>query len=157
MGRQHAQSSNRLPSWRRAKQLDAFKNKPVEVQEAAMFDDPTLSTVPVADTKAFLTVSETDVVNVKRSLGKFTRNKVRCVLDNDLDLDNEPKATSSHTISHDEFIAMVTKSFAYARSERIMATLGRCVTLIAGWNANRGQVVVEQQVLVLSPFDPRPR
>ena len=82
------------------KQLDGFKDKPGELQVASFLDDPKLRRLPIEDARNFLESGETGFTNVKHSVAKFVKNVLRGIMDNEAELQDEPKP-SDDTVDSD--------------------------------------------------------
>lgn len=137
LGRYHCQASEELdrPGWRRGKMMDNFRNRPGQVQEGAILDDATVSTLDLSDLKHFLEVGETTTAQSRYSPAKFIRNQFRAICDNEFNEADEPAEDSRSTITFREFYAMLSAAFKYGKRPHVMAILKRCVVVIAGKHA----------------------
>lgn len=137
LGRYHCQRSEDLgpPGWRRGKMMDNFRNRPGQIQEAAILDDATISFLDCSDIKHFLDVGETTTAQSRYSPAKFMRNQFRAICDNEFNEGDEPDPDMRSTITFDEFYKMTSAAFKHAKKPHVMAILKRCVAVLAGKHA----------------------
>ena len=126
---------HKQPGWRRCKQFDGFRNKPGEVQEAIILDDADLASIGVEDIKSFGDSGESGVCDARYSPAKFAKNSLRLLLNNTWDESKEPTPMCNGKITHDDFMAMVGKTFGYIANPHLMAVFKRYITIIGGNNA----------------------
>ena len=137
VGRMHCRRRgiSTQPGWRRCKQFDGFRNKPGQVQEAIILDDADIASINVEDVKSFGDVGEAGVCDARYSPAKFAKNSLHLLLNNTWEEGKEPTPLLDCTITHEEFMGMVGKSFGYLPNPHLMAVFKRYVTVIGGKHA----------------------
>lgn len=121
-----------LPGFRKAKQIDGFRERPGEVHVPVILDDPNLGSINLEDLKSFLDVGETGLVDARYRAAKFARNQCRVVLNNEWDDTKEPADSFLDFISWEDFKGMFLTACQHPKVPHLMAILKRTIVIIAG-------------------------
>ena len=97
-GRAHARRRRlrRRPGFRRGKQFDVFRQKPGEVQEGILLDDPALDDIDIEDLMSFCDQGFQGDSNARYTQPKWATNQWRAILNNSLNPGAEQPATETH-------------------------------------------------------------
>jgi len=114
-GRMHVRvrGLRRKAGWRRGKQFDVFRQKPGELQEAILLDDPAFGAIPVDDLMSLGEYGYQGHSNARYTPPKWSKNRWRTIMSNAWDRDAEPAATDGSTISFEDFEKMLQPGWAY--------------------------------------------
>ncbi len=133
LGRWHARHlvRRRPAGFRRGKMFDVFRNKPGEIQEAIILDDPTMSKLDVEDIKAFGDLGFQGSVDCRYSPPKLAKNQWRCLISNSWDRSSEPVGQDVR-MQPEEFMGMVRSTFGALTDDDRYAVVKRFVTVVVG-------------------------
>ena len=137
MGRYHIArlGLDKIPSWRRAKSLDNFRQRLQQVWEAIFLDDPNRTKVTIDDLKSYVTVEEDQTCSGRYNDVQLCQNGTRGLASNDIAAGDEPAADDRTQISPDEFFKLISKAFAGDNRADVLAVLKRSLTYINGKHA----------------------
>ena len=121
------------PSWRRAKSLDNFRHRVPQVHDGVFLDDPSRDRLDMADLKSFMT-GEEDQTCSGRGV-KLSRGQVHAYAGNHLTFEDEPESDDRTTITSEEILKMLGKTFPGEKEADVMAVLKRSIVFVFGKNA----------------------
>ena len=123
------------PSWRRAKSLDNFRHRVPQVHDGVFLDDPSRDRLDMADLKSFMTAEEDQTCSGRYNDVKLNRGQVRAYAGNHLTFEDEPAPDARTTITPEEILKMLGKTFPGEREADVMAVLKRSIAFVFGKNA----------------------
>ncbi|CAE6920958.1 unnamed protein product [Symbiodinium sp. CCMP2592] len=123
------------PSWRRAKSLDNFRHRAPQIHDGVFLDDPSRERLDMADLKSFMTAEEDQTCSGRYNDVKLSRGQVRAYAGNHLTFEDEPQFDDRTTITPEEILKMLGKTFPGEKEADVMAVLKRCIVFVFGKNA----------------------
>ncbi|CAE7375377.1 unnamed protein product [Symbiodinium sp. CCMP2592] len=134
MGRHHLKrlGVEGVPSWRRDKSLENFRQRVPVPGEALFLDDPNRNKVDLADLKSYLTAEEDQTCSARYNDVKLMRGQPRLYAGNHLAKADEPEADSRTTIKPEELLCLMRHTFPDEKDADIMACLKRAVVFVFG-------------------------
>ncbi len=136
-GRYHVRKSElrRRPGFRRGGMIDVFRQKPGEVQEAILLDDPTFDKIHYEDVKSFGDSGFQGHSDCRYTPSKWAKNQFRAILSNTWRSAGEPAPNDAATVSPKEFFPMIRDTFGTVSESNFMAIMKRYTTVVVGNNA----------------------
>ena len=134
MGRHHLKrlGVEGVPSWRRDKFLENFRQRVPVPGEALFLDDPNRNKVDLADLKSYLTAEEDQTCSARYNDVKLMRGQPRLYAGNHLAKADEPEADSRTTIQPEEMLRLMRHTFPDEKDADIMACLKRAAVFVFG-------------------------
>eukprot|EP00438_Fugacium_kawagutii_P021628 Skav212212 [mRNA] locus=scaffold754:1020696:1022177:- [translate_table: standard] len=134
MGRFHASRLD-LPTpagWRRAKSLDNFRHRVGNIHEGVFLDDPSREKIDLADLKSFVTTEENQTCHGRYNDVKLAKNCCRAYAANDIQEEDEPKDDARMSITMEEFLRLLSRTFPGDKPADNRAVLKRTVVWVFG-------------------------
>eukprot|EP00438_Fugacium_kawagutii_P012478 Skav236400 [mRNA] locus=scaffold1702:73948:75483:+ [translate_table: standard] len=134
MGRYHASrlGLQSAPGWRKAKSLDNFRHRAGLVHEGVFLDDPSHDKIDLADLKSFCTAEENQTCHGRYNDVKLAKNCCRAYATNDAQQEDEPPNDQRRSITMEEFLTLLRRTFPGDKPADIRAILKRTVALVFG-------------------------
>ncbi|CAE7490275.1 unnamed protein product [Symbiodinium sp. CCMP2592] len=123
------------PSWRRAKSLDNFRHRAPQIHDGVFLDDPSRDRLDMTDLKSFMTTEEDQTCSGRYDDVKLSRGQVPAYAGNHLTFEDEPGPDDRTTITSEEILKMLGKTFPVEKDADVMAVLKRSIASVSGKSA----------------------